>query len=141
MSENENAMIIGTCRFCGQSKAVEAIDEAGANEIATAECNCEEGKMFRKKEECLEYIMDICQATGNKHLLWFGNLLDTHFSGIIAHATYKISSGKIEGINQKIKTLRRHGYGYPDDEYFFLKIIDMSRKKYVRNEPSHRIYD
>lgn len=58
----ENAMIIGTCRFCGQQKAVEAIYEAGANEIATAECNCEEGKMFRKKEECLEHIMDICQA-------------------------------------------------------------------------------
>lgn len=91
--------------------------------------------------DAISDIMDICQATGNKHLLWFGNLLDTHFSGIIAHATYKISSGKIEGINQKIKTLRRHGYGYPDDEYFFLKIIDMSRKKYVRNEPSHRIYD
>ena len=86
-------------------------------------------------------IMDICQATGNKHLLWFEKMLDTHFSGIIAHATYKISSGKIEGINQKIKTLRRHGYGYPDDEYFFLKIKDMSRKKYIRNEPSHRIYD
>ena len=59
--------------------------------------------------------------------------------GIIAHATYKISSGKIEGINQKIKTLRRHGYGYPDDEYFFLKIMDMSRKEYVRNQPSHKI--
>ena len=86
-------------------------------------------------------IMDICQATGNKHLLWFEKMLDTHFSGIIAHATYKISSGKIEGINQKIKTLRRHGYGYPDDEYFFLKIMDMSRRKYIRNEPSHRIYD
>ena len=86
-------------------------------------------------------IMDICQATGNKHLLWFEKMLDTHFSGIIAHATYKISSGKIEGINQKIKTLRRHGYGYPDDEYFFLKIMDRSRKKYIRNEPSHRIYD
>jgi transposase len=86
-------------------------------------------------------IMDICQATGNKHLLWFEKMLDTHFSGIIAHATYKISSGKIEGINQKIKTLRRHGYGYPDDEYFFLKIMDMSRRKYIKNEPSHRIYD
>ena len=86
-------------------------------------------------------IMDICQATGNKHLLWFEKMLNTHFSGIIAHATNKISSGKIEGINQKIKTLRRHGYGYPDDEYFFLKIMDMSRKKYIRNEPSHRIYD
>ena len=86
-------------------------------------------------------IIDICKATGNKHLLWFGKLLDTHFEGIIAHATYKISAGKIEGINQKIKTLRRHGYGYPDDEYFFLKIMDISRKEYVRNPSSHRISD
>ncbi|MCI6099941.1 MAG: transposase, partial [Selenomonas sp.] len=43
------------------------------------------------------------------------------------HATYHISAGKIEGINNKIKTLRRQAYGYPDDEYFFLKLIDMSR--------------
>lgn len=60
--ENTNAVTIGTCRFCGQQKAVEAVDEAGANEIATAECNCEEGKKFRKKEECLDYIVDLCQA-------------------------------------------------------------------------------
>ena len=94
-----------------------------------------------KMAEAVIGIMDICEATGNKHLLWFKKLLDSHFEGIIAHATYKISTGKIEGINQKIKTLRRDGYGYPDDEYFFLKIIDMSRKKYVRNQPSHRICD
>ncbi len=43
-------------------------------------------------------IMDICEATGNDHLLWFRKLLDTHFEGIIAHATYKLSAGKIEGI-------------------------------------------
>ena len=86
-------------------------------------------------------IMDVCEATGNTHLLWFLKLLDEHFSGIIAHATYRISAGKIEGINQKIKTLRRHGYGYPDDEYFFLKLFDMSRQGYVRNTPSHRFSD
>jgi len=86
-------------------------------------------------------IMKICIATENIHFIWFANLLDKHFEGIIAHATYKISSGKIEGINQKIKTLRRHGYGYPDDEYFFLKVIDVSRKKYVRNQRSHKIND
>ncbi|MBQ8707010.1 MAG: transposase, partial [Succinivibrionaceae bacterium] len=28
--------------------------------------------------------------------------------------------------NNKIKTLRRKAYGYNDDEYFFLKIIDIS---------------
>lgn len=86
-------------------------------------------------------IMDMCEASGNKHLLWFGRLLDNHFEGIIAHATYQISSGKVEGINQKIKTLRRHGYGYPDDEYFFLKLFDASRRDYVRNPKSHRICD
>ena len=91
--------------------------------------------------DAISDIMDICKANSNKHLLWFRKLLDDHFEGIIAHATYKISAGKIEGINQKIKTLRRHGYGYPDDEYFFLKIMDMSRKQYVRNQPSHRICD
>jgi len=91
--------------------------------------------------EAISNIMDICAAVHNKHLGWFRNILDTHFEGIIAHATYRISTGKIEGINQRIKTLRRHGYGYPDDEYFFLKVIDMSRKKYVRNQPSHKICD
>ena len=86
-------------------------------------------------------IIDICNATKNKHFKWFARLLDNHFEGIIAHATYKISAGKIEGINNKIKTLRRQGYGYPDDEYFFLKLIDMSRNEYVRNVKSHKICD
>lgn len=94
-----------------------------------------------KMADAISDIIVICQATGNKHLLWFYNLLDQHLEGIIAHATYKISAGKIEGINQKSKTLRRHGYGYPDDEYFFLKIMDMSRRNYVSNQPSHRKND
>lgn len=94
----------------------------------------------RMSEEIID-IMDLCEATGNSHLLWFKRLIDSHFEGIIAHATYKISAGKIEGINNKIKTMRRQGYGYPDDEYFFLKLFDLSRKDYVRNTPSHKICD
>ncbi|HPF28759.1 MAG TPA: transposase, partial [Lachnospiraceae bacterium] len=54
---------------------------------------------------------------------------------------YDISAGKIEGINNKIKTLRRQAYGYRDDEYFFLKLFDVSRKNYVRNPLSHKICD
>lgn len=72
-------------------------------------------------------IMELCEESMNKHLIWFGKLIYNHFDGIITHATHKISSGKIEGINNKIKTLRRQAYGYPDDEYFFLKLFDMSR--------------
>ena len=72
-------------------------------------------------------IMELCEESKNKHLLWFKNLLYNHYDGIISHATIKISSGKIEGINNKIKSTRRQAYGYPDDEYFFLKVVDLSR--------------
>lgn len=101
---------------------------------------------YSRQDECIMAediigIMDMCHATNNKHLLWFERLLCNHFEGIIAHATYNISAAKIEGINNKIKTLRRQGYGYPDDEYFFLKIFDMSRRTYVRNPSSHKICD
>lgn len=72
-------------------------------------------------------IIDLCFATKNKHFIWFAKLLLNHRDGIISHSLINISSGKIEGINNKIKTLRRQAYGYPDDEYFFLKLFDMSR--------------
>ena len=55
----------------------------------------------------IDEIIEMCKSNGNKHFLWFARLLETHYDGIISHATYKISSGKIEGINNKIKTLRR----------------------------------
>ena len=90
--------------------------------------------------EQIEEIIDLCRATENSHFIWFARLLENHITGIIAHATFPISSGKIEGINNKIKTLRRQGYGYPDDDYFFLKIIDASHRPYVRNPASHRIF-
>lgn len=86
-------------------------------------------------------IIDTCKASNNKHLLWFMRLLGNHFEGIIAYATYNISAGKIEGINNKIKTLHKQAYGYRDDEYFFLKLLDISRKNYIRNLLSHKICD
>ena len=89
----------------------------------------------------ITWIMDTCSASGNNHLQWFGILLGNHFEGIIAHATYKISSGKMEGINNKIKVLRRQAYGLPDDDYFFLRLFDASRKGYIRNPLSHKICD
>ena len=92
-------------------------------------------------ENDIRSIIDICESTGNRHLLWFKKLLENHLDGITAFAVYKISAGKIEGINNKIKTFRRQGYGYPDDEYFFLKLIDISRKTYIGNPESHKFCD
>lgn len=72
-------------------------------------------------------LIRFCFDSGNKHIIWFGSLLKNHYNGIISYASFHITSGKMEGTNRKIDTIRRDGYGYPDDEYFFLKIIDLSR--------------
>ena len=72
----------------------------------------------------LEEIIDICKATKNSHFIWFARLLYRHLRGIYTFAKYGISTGKLEGINNKIKTERRKGYGYPDDEYFFLRLME-----------------
>lgn len=105
--------------------------------LADAYAERDEPRMAEKITD----IIDLCEATDCKPLRWFGRLLTNHFEGIIAHATYPISSGKVEGTNQRIKTLRRQGYGYPDDEYFFLKLFDMSRTGYTRNPKSHGFRD
>ena len=80
-----------------------------------------------KMKRRIDAIISLCYGTENEHFIWFANLLRNHYSGIISHATYPISTGRVEGTNQMIKTLRRKSYGIPDDEYFFLKIMDASR--------------
>ena len=78
--------------------------------------------------EKMEQIIDICRETDNRHFNWFANLLEEHIEGIVTHAKYQLSSGRVEGTVNLIKTIRRKGYGYPDDEYLFLKLFDASRR-------------
>lgn len=94
-----------------------------------------------KMSKEINEIIEICEETENKHFLWFSNMLLNHYEGIIAHATYRISSGKVEGINTKIKEIRRRSYGINDDDYFFLKIIDASRRDTSSLSKSPRIQD
>lgn len=79
-------------------------------------------------EGIIAAIVETCLGTGNKHFEWFAKMLVSHIDGILAHASFPISTGKVEGLNQMTKTLRRRSYGFRDDEYFFLKIIDASRR-------------
>ncbi len=74
-------------------------------------------------------IVEVCESTGNTHFAWFSRFLSDHVEGIVNHAVHRISSGRIEGTNNKIKTIRRQGYGYADTEYFFLKIMDTTRHR------------
>ncbi len=89
--------------------------------------------------DCLNTILDLCYETKNKRFLWFYRLIQKHFDGIVAHGKFHIANGRTEGLTQKIKTMRRHAYGIADDEYLFLKIMDLSRAPYVQNPKSHKV--
>lgn len=54
----------------------------------------------------------------------FARHLKAKLTGILAHCRYHLHTSLLEGINNKIKVLKRMAYGYRDDDYFFLKIMD-----------------
>jgi len=74
----------------------------------------------------LDYWHQLAIETGNKDLIKFAKMLMRHSYGIINHCQYPIHTGKLEGINNKIKVLKRTAYGFHDLEYFSLKIIQIT---------------
>lgn len=42
--------------------------------------------------------------------------------GILNHCEYPIGTSKLEGVNNKIKVIKRKAYGFHDPEYFTLKV-------------------
>ena len=54
-----------------------------------------------------------------------------HAIGIINWHDFPISSGPLEGLNNKIKTLKRQAYGYRNLEFFKLKILAIHTTRYA----------
>jgi hypothetical protein len=54
----------------------------------------------------------------------------THRSGILAYYDVRITSGPMEGTNNKIKTMKRQAYGFRDKEFFKLKILAIHETRY-----------
>jgi len=42
--------------------------------------------------------------------------------GIVNHADYPVGTSDLEGVNNKIKLIKRRAYGYHDSDYFALKV-------------------
>ena len=71
------------------------------------------------------------KASGIGMLKKFAKTLQTHRDGILAYYDYPISTGPLEGTNNKIKTMKRQAYGYRDNEFFKLKIMAIHLAKYA----------
>jgi transposase len=71
------------------------------------------------------------RASGIAMLLQFADTLEEHQEGVLAYYDYPISTGPLEGINNKIQTMKRQAYGFRDHEFFKLKILAIHQTKYA----------
>ena len=63
-----------------------------------------------------------------------GKMADTpegHREGLLAYYDHRISTGPLEGTNNKIKTMSRQACGFRDREFFKLKILALHEATYA----------
>lgn len=70
------------------------------------------------------------RASGIRMLCTFADTLENHRKGILAWYSFPISTGPLEGTNNKIKTLTKMAYGFRDEEYFRLKLYALHLTRY-----------
>jgi len=50
-------------------------------------------------------------------------------AGLLSYFEHRIDNGKAEGINNKIKVLKRQAYGFRDQEYFKLRLYHLHKQE------------
>ena len=88
----------------------------------------------KTKDKATAFLDDwIIKAKGSeiKMLKDFAGTLDRHRNGILAYYDYPISTGPLEGTNNKIKTMQKQAYGFRDMTFFKLKIYALHEAKYA----------
>jgi transposase len=86
------------------------------------------------EEQATAFLLDWlarAEASGIKILVGLAKTLRQHALGLVAYYDYPISTGPLEGTNNKIKTMKRQAYGYRDKEFFKLKILAAHEAKYA----------
>ena len=69
--------------------------------------------------------------TGVRQLQKMAKTLQVHRRGILNWWRHPINNGRMEGTNNKIKTLNRQAYGYRDEDYFILKLLGLHESRYT----------
>jgi transposase len=79
----------------------------------------------------LDIWIEKAASSGIKMLTTMAKTLASYRSGILAYYDFPISTGPLEGTNNKIKTMKRQAYGFRDMEFFKLKIMALHETKYA----------
>jgi len=79
----------------------------------------------------IETWLNNARSVGNKYLNEFSDTIEKHSEGILNYYDHPITTGPLEGINNKIKVLKRIAYGYRDMEFFKLRILFIRNTKFM----------
>ena len=71
------------------------------------------------------------ESTDIRMLRQFARTLRFHASGLLAYYDHAISTGPLEGTNNKIKTMKRQAYGFRDQQFFTLKLYALHESRYA----------
>ncbi len=73
-------------------------------------------------KEMLDDWCTMAETVSHPSMGTFINKLRFFEDGILNHADYPIGTSDLEGVNNKIKLIKRRAYGYHDSDYFALKV-------------------
>ena len=79
-------------------------------------------------ERMSQFLRNWCaqaMESGIAQMMSLAKTLRGHATGILNYFHHPISTGKLEGINNKIACLKRAAYGYRDSEFFTLKLYSL----------------
>jgi transposase len=79
----------------------------------------------------LDEWLTMARASGIRMLEQFADTLEEHREGILNYYDYRISTGPLEGTNNKIQNMKRQAYGYRDHEFLKLKILGIHETRYA----------
>lgn len=89
---------------------------------------------YATKDQALAFIQQWLQEVrtlGFPCMTALATSIEAHLDGMLAYFDHPISSGKMEGLNNKIATLLKKAYGCRDLDYFMLKVKALHRSRYA----------
>lgn len=137
----EKRKLIKGTRWMLLSKNLDKYDEAARNRFENIlQTNEPLFKAYYLKEDLCQIWMQKDKQAGEEQLKYWckraqesklpamvkaANFLLAKRTGIQAWYDCKITNAILEGTNNKVKVIKRKGYGYRDDEYFNLLLLGM----------------
>jgi transposase len=135
-AEDEGKTLLKGCRWIMLKKNLTRKQKRKLKEVMEENQNIAKAMILKESfsafyeaetaEEALEILEEWTEQCKESELKPFEKLakrLNRWKDGILAYFTHRITNGMAEGINNKIKVIKRRSYGFRDMDYFFLKIL------------------